>query len=176
MGVGKGKTDLLLVANGPCIPGTPLVVRDTGIFLNFWGYPAAPCLPCLNPCALTNCSVASVACQLGQPQRPFVGGMTGFRDNPPPHTHTSSFCKDCALLPCPRDTANSFHHGLWLRTDEDHRCWDSEPKAWEEQKSAHTQETPQNTGWGEGGRMEPPGVLSRLSILDIPAGLMYVCY
>lgn len=86
--MGKGKTDLLLVANGPCIPGTPLVVRDTGIFLNFWGYPAAPCLPCLNPCALTNCSVASVACQLGQPQRPFVGGMTGFRDNPPPPTHT----------------------------------------------------------------------------------------
>lgn len=50
IGSGKGKTDLLLVANGPCIPGTPLVVRDTGIFLNFWGYPAAPCLPCLKIC------------------------------------------------------------------------------------------------------------------------------
>lgn len=56
------------------------------------------------------------------------------------------------------------------------QVWVSEPKAWEKQKSAHTQETPQNTRWEEGGRVEPPGVLSWLSILDIPAGLMYACY
>lgn len=58
----NGKAELLLVANGPWIPGTPVAVGDTGIFLNFWGYRDALCHPCLNLFALTKCSVASVAC------------------------------------------------------------------------------------------------------------------